>query len=97
MYGMAERTERIEARVTPERAERIRFASSISHTSLSAFIVDAASEKAEKVIAETSYTIVPDGYFAALLGALDKPAKPIEALQRAAAKVASGPAFRRKP
>jgi uncharacterized protein (DUF1778 family) len=94
MYGMPEKTERIEARIAPERAERIRFASSLTHTSVSAFVVDAASEKAERVIAETSYTIVPDGYFDALLRALDKPAKPIEALQRAAAKVATEPAFR---
>jgi uncharacterized protein (DUF1778 family) len=96
MYGMTKRTERIEARVAPERAERIRFASSLSHTSVSSFVVDAASEKAERVIAETSYTAVPDDYFDALLRALDKPAKPIEALQRAAAAVAANPVFVQK-
>ncbi len=96
MYGMASRTERIEARVAPERAERIRFASSLSHTSVSSFVVDAASEKAEQVIAETSYTAVPDDYFDALLRALDRPAQPIAALQRAAAAVATNPVFRQK-
>jgi uncharacterized protein (DUF1778 family) len=96
MSGMSSRSERIEARIAPERAERIRFASSLSHTSISSFVVEAASEKAEKVIAETSYTVVPDDYFDALLRALDEPAQPIEALHRAAAAVAANPVFVQK-
>jgi len=92
---MTTRTERIEARVEPDRAERIRFASALMHTSLSGFMVDAASEKAERVIAETSYTMVPDDYFDNLLAALDEPAQqPIEALQAAAARVVKEPAFK---
>ena len=96
MYGMAQRTERIEARVAPDRADRIRFASSLSHTSVSAFMVEAASEKAERVIAETSYTVVPDEYFDAILRALDEPGQPIAVLRRAAANVATSPAFTQK-
>jgi uncharacterized protein (DUF1778 family) len=96
MYGMADKTQRIEARLAPDRAERIRYASSISHTSLSAFVVEAAAEKAERVIAESSYTTVPDDYFDALLRALDEPAQPIAALRRAAERATASPAFTQK-
>jgi uncharacterized protein (DUF1778 family) len=91
---MSNRTERIEARIEPDRADRIRFASSLSHTSVSGFMVDAASEKAEQVIADANYTMVPADYFDALLAALDEPFKPIEALQAAAARVVKEPAFK---
>jgi len=91
---MSTRTERIEARVEPDRAERIRFASSLSHTSVSGFMVDAASEKAEQVIAQASYTMVPSDYFDTLLAALDEPVEPIEALQAAAARVVEEPVFK---
>ena len=91
---MATRTERIEARIQPDQAERIRFASSLMHTSLSGFMVEAASEKAEQVIAEASYTIVPDDYFDNLLAALDEPVQPIQALQAAAVRAVKEPAFK---
>ena len=91
---MAIRTERIEARVEPDRAERIRFASSLMHTSVSGFMVEAASEKAEQVIAEASYTTIPADFFANLLAALDEPAQPIQVLQGAAARAIKDPAFK---
>ena len=59
MSGMTARTERIKARIDPESAERIRYASALEHTSLSGFMVAAAAEKAERVIAEHAYTLVP--------------------------------------
>ena len=46
------RTERIEARIDPERAERIRYAAELVHTSMSAFVVDAAAERAERIITD---------------------------------------------
>ena len=91
---MATRTERIEARVEPDRAERIRFASSLMHTSVSGFMVEAASEKAEQVIAEASYSTIPADFFNNLLAALDEPAQPIQALQGAAARAIRDPAFK---
>lgn len=69
------RTDRIEARLEPERAERIRYAAELAHTSVSAFVVDAAAEKAERVIASHSETIVPGEFFDALLAALDEDAR----------------------
>jgi len=91
---MAIRTERIEARVEPDRAERIRFASSLMHTSVSGFMVEAASEKAEQVIAEASYTMVPADFFDNLLAALDEPVQPIQALRSAATRAIKDPAFK---
>jgi uncharacterized protein (DUF1778 family) len=92
---MAARTDRIEARVEPDRAERIRFASTLLHQSTSSFVVDAATDRAERVIADHAYTAVPSDYFDKLLAALDEPARPVPALVRAVAEVAENPAFKR--
>jgi uncharacterized protein (DUF1778 family) len=93
---MATRTDRIEARVEPERAQRIRFASELLHTSVSAFMVDAAAEKAEKVIADHAYTAVPSEYFDQLLAALDQTPRSIPPLKKAVARVRKAPAFVRR-
>jgi len=71
---MAVKTDRMEARVSPAERERIERAASVSGLSVSAFMVTAAVERAEVVIAEAMTTIVPADYFDALLGALDEPA-----------------------
>ena len=81
--------DRIEARVDPERAQRIREAAKLSHASVSSFVVEAASEKAEKVIARQTTTTVPGEFFDSLLKALDGPAKTIPALKKAAARSTS--------
>lgn len=91
---MAERSERIEARVSAEGASRIRFASELLHTSVSGFMVSAAIAEAERVITEASYTEVPNDYFNALIAALDEPPRHIETLSKAAAKVRIEPAFK---
>lgn len=92
---MATRTERIEARIDPESAERIRYASALQHTSVSGFVVAAAAEKAERVIAEHAYTLAPPDYFDRLLELLDEPAQPIPELARIAARERDHPRFRR--
>ena len=79
------RTERIEARVEPERAERIRYAAELARTSMSTFVMDAAAEKTEQVIAASSETIVPAGFFDSLLASLDEGAA-IPALRKASAR-----------
>lgn len=85
---MAERTDRIEARVEPERAERIRYAAALAHTSVSSFVVDAAFEKAEAIIAEERETVVPSDFFDSLLEALDEPPEVVPALKRAVDRAA---------
>jgi uncharacterized protein (DUF1778 family) len=93
---MKTRADRIEARLLPERAKRIRLASRLLETSVSAFVVDAASEKAEQVIAAHTYTSVPSKYFDRLLEALDEPPAELPALAKAAARVRKRPAFKQR-
>ena len=95
MSGMASRTERIEARIDPDSAERIRYASALEHTSLSGFMVAAAAEKAERVIAEHAYTLVPSDYFDRLLEILDQPAEPVPELAAVARREREQPRFQR--
>lgn len=68
---MAVKTDRMEARVSPEERERIERAASASGLSVSAFMVSAAVDRAEEVIAATTTTTVPADYFDDLLAALD--------------------------
>ena len=93
MYGMGTKSERIEARIEPTRIERIRFASRLVEESMSSFVVQGAIERAERIIAERTFTTVDDEYFDKLVASLDEPAKPIAALQKAARKTAESPAF----
>lgn len=93
MYVMG-KTERIEARVEPETAQRIRYASELLHTSVSRLMVDAASEKAERVIAESTWTELPADYLDRVVSELDTPPTVIPALRSAATSTAADPAFK---
>jgi uncharacterized protein (DUF1778 family) len=46
-------------RADPERERRIRYAAELERQSVSAFVLDAAAERAEHVIASASSTVVP--------------------------------------
>jgi uncharacterized protein (DUF1778 family) len=82
---MATRTSRLELRADPERERRIRFAAELCRQSVSAFVLDAAGEKAERVIATSTATSVPSEFFDQLWQALDAAPQPNEALRRRAA------------
>ena len=69
---MALKSERLEARVSPEQRARLEWAATIAGTSLSAFVVDAAVERAEEVVSAQLSTTVPTDYFDRLLSALDQ-------------------------
>jgi uncharacterized protein (DUF1778 family) len=60
----------LEFRADPEGERRIRFAAELSHQSVSTFVLDAAVEKAERVIAASTATSVPSGFFDQLWEAL---------------------------
>ncbi|MHB1568684.1 MAG: type II toxin-antitoxin system TacA family antitoxin [Solirubrobacteraceae bacterium] len=92
---MAPRTDRIEARIDPNSADRIRYASALEQMSMSGFVVAAATEKAERVIAEHAYTLVPSDYFDRLLEVLDQAAEPMPELAAVARRERSQPRFRR--
>jgi uncharacterized protein (DUF1778 family) len=70
---VAVKTHRLEARLSPEQRERIERAASAAGLSVSAFVIDAAVERADEVIAAATSTIVPSDYFDELLAALDHP------------------------
>lgn len=92
--GTGSRTEQVSARVDPARMGRIRYASALQSSSVSAFMVDAAYQKAEEVIAEKRTTLVPTDYFDRLIAALDEPPRVIPELAAAAKAVAAEPAFK---
>jgi uncharacterized protein (DUF1778 family) len=74
------RSQRLELRTTVEEMQRILKAAHLAHRSVSSFVLEAASQKAEQVIADASVTTVPSDFFDALLAALDEPPSPNPAL-----------------
>jgi uncharacterized protein (DUF1778 family) len=70
---MAVKSERLEARVSPEQRARLEWAARITGTSISTFVVDAAIERAEGLVAAQMSTTVPAEYFDRLVAALDEP------------------------
>ncbi|MGI8793117.1 MAG: DUF1778 domain-containing protein [Acidimicrobiales bacterium] len=80
---MAVKTDRMEARVSPDERERIERAASATGMSVSAFMVSAALDRAEEVNATATATTVSADYFDDLLAALDL-ADPAPRLARAA-------------
>jgi len=71
---MAVKTDRLETRLSPHERDRIERAASTAGISVSAFMVGAAVDRAEEIIAATTTTVVPAAYFEGLLAALDEPA-----------------------
>jgi uncharacterized protein (DUF1778 family) len=90
---MPGKSDRIEARLSPEERERILRAAGFQGLSMSSFIVAAAVEKADEVISEHAITMVPPDYFDQLLEALDEP-EPAPALERAAQRIRRRPRIR---
>ena len=70
---MAVKTDRIEARLSPDERALIERAASVGGGSVSAFLVGAAVERADEVLAAATTTVVPADYFDGLLAALDEP------------------------
>lgn len=70
---MAIKSERLEARVSPEQRARLEWAARVAGTSVSTFVVDAAVDRASGLIAAEMSTQVPAAYFDGLLEALDQP------------------------
>jgi uncharacterized protein (DUF1778 family) len=75
---------RIEARLSTDERRRIDRAAQLAGQSVSSFVVGAAVEKADALIAESTVTPVPAEYFDRLLTSIDE-ADPAPRLARAAA------------
>ena len=84
---MATKSERVEARLSPEQRERIEQAAQYEGRSVSSFMVDAAMERAEHLLAQRDVTTVPAEYFDHLLLALDDPDR-VPNLKRVAKRAA---------
>ncbi|NCD18295.1 MAG: DUF1778 domain-containing protein [Actinobacteria bacterium] len=67
------RTQRIEVRLTEADACVIARAATLLNASVSSFVVDAALEKAETVVARADRTIMPAAQFDEMTAALDDP------------------------
>ncbi|MGA0878850.1 MAG: DUF1778 domain-containing protein [Ilumatobacteraceae bacterium] len=70
---MAIKTDRIEARLSPDERALIDRAAALSGTSSSAFVVRAAVDRADEVLTSSMVTATPAEYFDRLLAALDEP------------------------
>lgn len=91
---MAVKTDRVEARVSPEERERIERAASVAGLSMSAFMVSAAVDRADEIIAEATTTTVSADYFDQLLAALDEPPDDSPRLTAAARRARRQPRIR---
>jgi uncharacterized protein (DUF1778 family) len=93
---MAVKSGRLEARVSPQQRAALERAASLAGTSVSTFVVDAAVECAEVLIAQQMSTTVPADYFDKLIAALnqgDRAATLAKAARRARRRpqIAGGP------
>lgn len=70
---MATKTDRVEARLSPQDRERIERAASTVGLSVSGFLVGAAVDRADEVIATASSTRASSTFFDDLVAALDAP------------------------
>lgn len=87
---MAMKSDRLEARVSPEQRARLEWAASLAGTSVSTFVVDAAVERADELVAAQMSTSVPGDYFDRVVAALDE-ANPAPTLAKAARRVQRRP------
>lgn len=78
------KTTRIELRASARSARRIRYAAELAHQSMSSFMLSAAQERAEQIIATSKTTVVPATFFDDMWKALDAPPRPNAALMRRA-------------
>jgi uncharacterized protein (DUF1778 family) len=78
-------TEHINMRTDAERKRRLQLAAELSHESLTAFVLSAAEERAERIIAEAHATTLPAEFFDVFFDSLA--AEPTPALRDAAARL----------
>lgn len=83
MPQIANRTTRLEARISPDALALVRRAAEIQGRSVSDFVVSAAQEVAHKTIEKTQVVRLSVEDQQALVKSLLNPAKPTRALRRA--------------
>jgi uncharacterized protein (DUF1778 family) len=74
------RSRRIDVRVSDEQNALIREAAALSGQTVTAFLLDAAQERARELIDERLHLVMSEQAFARLAEALDAPAEPVAEL-----------------
>lgn len=81
---MTSARETINMRIDGERKTRLQLAAALAHESLTAFVLSAADERADRIITNSRSTVLPADFFDAFF---DSPApEPAPALVKAAAR-----------
>lgn len=80
---MAAKTQRIEMRTDAESEALIAHAARLTHQSVSAFVLGAATAEARRVLARMDHVVMPADQFDVLISSLDSPAE-APSLMRAA-------------
>jgi uncharacterized protein (DUF1778 family) len=88
---MAQAVTRLNFRVPKETEILLKTAAESSNQSLTSFVISAAEERAQSVLA--SYSLVPNGYFEKLIQALDEAPVPNDALRR---QISVNPVFKQQ-
>jgi uncharacterized protein (DUF1778 family) len=70
---MAAKSARLEVRLTSAQRREIECAATLASESVSLFVVTAAVQRAEALVAEHTSTVAPAVYFDRLLASLDEP------------------------
>ena len=81
---MSGAVETINMRTDAERKRRLQLAADLAHQSLTSFVLAAADEKAERVIASSRSTVLPAAFFDDFFDSVA--AEPASALVKAAAR-----------
>ncbi|VTR78198.1 DUF1778 domain-containing protein [Cellulomonas hominis] len=83
---MSPKTLRLEQRVDEETAGLVSKAASMTHESVSAFVVRSARTEAARVLARSDVTVMPAAQFDDMMHALDEAPRRLAALSEAAAR-----------
>lgn len=73
--------DRLQIRVNPEEKRLLEQAAAVSHVSVSAFVLQAAAEHAQEVLADRRVFIVDEARWDAFLALLDRPEQDVPGLK----------------
>ena len=76
------KTERIDMRVTQSQRELLAEASRATQTTVTDFVLNAATDAAEQVLADRTEFWLPEDQWSLFVRALDAPARPLPRLRR---------------
>jgi uncharacterized protein (DUF1778 family) len=71
--AVASKTQRIEMRTDPDSQARIAEAAHVSQRTVSAFVLEAATSAADRVLARADQVLMPGDQFDDLIASLDEP------------------------